>query len=760
MNDCTLENPEQATQLRILQPIPYWIGASSAVVVPILAFIGFIEGKGDQAIYAGLSDSAYSVVAYFSWLPFVLAAVVVEVLRFNTGWLEGLHHCAANAELPSTGLRRTVVLLNAALWPCAWLIGSVVGQVWAVRDVLSGIFVVMGICALLAYLYRYVVFADHDFEQGNVVDGGAPASFAASSDAAVQQVTAMQQSGDRSLTQGGMHGEDDDEFESPHGALDRVPVQTRPTEYDFPWERPTSGFEGLAGMQQLKDELETTIKRFSHYKQMQHCQDAAQSEIVQGIRREIADQNGILLSGPPGNGKTAFASAIAAELDLPFVKIGCGDLTSKWVNESPKVIKELFLQASKQPCVLFFDEFDGVALSRANGNMHGEDRKVVNALLSEIDGARSKPIVLIAATNFGELIDPAIARPGRFDFAIEIPYPDAQARQAIIRTLLDKHYLIVDCVTLERVVKLWERRSVAFIDSAVKRIRESMSERGDFRVCMEDFKLAARAACRMASAIPGDGQKLSEIALASSVRRDAKSLLYRMRCWEEIADKGGETPTGVMLYGPPGTGKSMFVRALARELGDWHVFEVHAGEISQNARVFRQTVELAQTHRPAIIFLDEADELLAHRSGSWNASATNEILKCMDGFAGRVPEILFVAATNRLEAVDPAALRGGRFSEKIHMDLLRNDDLVAFVQTLLHSQSLVCFAPDVNAESIATLCGEASPAEVISLMKKVVNYSFGDEGQTGTLSMQDFRTVHTLTAALEPVPAHLDALMH
>jgi transitional endoplasmic reticulum ATPase len=130
----------------------------------------------------------------------------------------------------------------------------------------------------------------------------------------------------------------------------------------------------------------------------------------------------------------------------------------------------------------------------------------------------------------------------------------------------------------------------------------------------------------------------------------------------------------------------------------------------------------------------------------------------MDGFAGRVPEVLFVAATNRLEAVDPAALRGGRFSEKIHMDLLRNDDLVEFVQTLLQTQPQVRFAQDVNAESIAALCGEASPAEVISLMKKVVNYSFGDEGHTGTLSMKDFRTVHMLNVAHEPVPAHLNVM--
>jgi transitional endoplasmic reticulum ATPase len=446
-------------------------------------------------------------------------------------------------------------------------------------------------------------------------------------------------------------------------------------------------------------------------------------------------------------GKTAFAAAAAAELGLPFVKLGCGDLTSKWVNESAKVIKELFRQAAMQPCVVFFDEFDGVALSRANGSMHGEDRKVVNALLSEIDRARSNWVVLIAATNFADLIDPAIARPGRFDFHIEIPFPDMEARAAIIRTLLDKYSLIVDCTTLERVAKLWERRSVAFIDSAVKRIGETVSARGEFRVFMEDFKVAGRVACRMASAIPGGGPKLSEIALASSVRRDAKSLLYRLRNWENIVDRGGETPTGVVLYGPPGTGKTMFVKALAQELVDWHVFEVNSSEIAQNAAAFRETVELAQTHRPSIVFIDEADELLAMRTGRWNAGATNEILKCMDGFSGRVPEVLFVAATNRLEGLDPAALRGGRFSERIYMPRLSGDDLVEFVQQQIHNSPQVRYAADVDAKGIAAMLHEAAPSDVICLMKKVVNYSLGDECQTRQISMNDFRAVSALSVA-------------
>jgi transitional endoplasmic reticulum ATPase len=182
---------------------------------------------------------------------------------------------------------------------------------------------------------------------------------------------------------------------------------------------------------------------------------------------------------------------------------------------------------------------------------------------------------------------------------------------------------------------------------------------------------------------------------------------------------------------------------MARELIDWHVFEVHASEVIQNPKRFRDTVELAQTHRPSIVFLDEADELLANRNGGWNASATNEILKCMDGFSGKVPEVLFVAATNRLEAVDPAALRGGRFSETLFMDLLRGSDLVAFVQKQLECMPQVQFARDVTAKSVATLFGEAAPADVVSVLKKAVNRSFVGDCQRA-LTLDDFRAVEAL----------------
>jgi transitional endoplasmic reticulum ATPase len=489
---------------------------------------------------------------------------------------------------------------------------------------------------------------------------------------------------------------------------------------EFDWTRPTLTLEKLAGMVELKSELLPVLSLFRGYAE------------GKGV---ISDRNGILLSGPPGNGKTTFAEAIAGDLGLPLIKISGKDIQSKWVNESGKYIKALFAQAAAEPCVIFFDEFETLAGSRANAGMHGEDKKVVTALLPEIDAARKKRIVLIAATNYVDQVDSAIMRDGRFDFRIEIPYPDLEARIGILKGMLAKYKVGSSDEVIGYVAKLWERRSVAFIESTVKRVRDNGV--GKLGASVDDFKTASREASRRASAIPKVGSKLSELALPKSVREEADSLLYRVKNWEKIAERGGEAPSGVLLYGPPGTGKTNFVRAFARELGDTHVFEVNATDVIQDPRKFRDTVELAANHRPAIVFIDEADELLRERVTSANAGATNEILKNMDGMMGKVPEVLFMAATNNAEFMDAAALRGGRFAEKIYMGLLEGDDLVVFLQKELASKTNVAFDESLTAQSLGERFGPIAPANALSILRKAINYTFNTDGTNRPVGMAE-----------------------
>jgi transitional endoplasmic reticulum ATPase len=504
--------------------------------------------------------------------------------------------------------------------------------------------------------------------------------------------------------------------------------------YTFEWQQPHLNMAALAGMQSVKTELQQTLAGFTSYAR----------------RGRLHDRNGILLSGPPGNGKTSFALAIAGELKLPLIKLACQDITSVWVNEGPAMVKALFKQARTQPCVLFFDEFDGVGMRRTDDHQSAENRKVVTALLAEIDSARQQHIVVIAATNYLDHLDPALIREGRFDFRIDIPYPDRAARAAILGSLLARFSMPVTDTVVEQVAALWEKRSVAFIESTVKRLRDATSARYRHALSVDDFKQASKEASRRTSAIPSTGEKLSTLTLTAAVRTAANSLLYRLRHWEHIAERGGEPPNGVLLYGPPGTGKTHFVRALARELEDWHVFEINTAEVLQSPKRFLETVELATQHRPAIVFLDEADELLRDRTQSNNITATNEILKAMDGLMGKVPEVVFIAATNNPEAIDAAALRNGRFGEKILMDRLQGADLVNFVHAELASRSAVRFLPEITAKRLADTLVQATPADIQGLLKHAINCTFDETGGMRAVSWPDVEQAWSRLSIAKP----------
>ena len=489
--------------------------------------------------------------------------------------------------------------------------------------------------------------------------------------------------------------------------------QQKENQHEFDWKQPRLNFKDLVGVDGFKVELAEAIDGFRAYSSNA------------GL---ISDRNGILLSGPPGNGKTTVAEAIAGELGLPFVKIGGQDITSKWVNESPAVVKELFRQASLQPCVVFFDEFESVAMDRSGNNINSEDKKVVNTLLSEIDSARRKRIVLIAATNYVEQVDSAIARDGRFDWRMSIPYPDETGRAEILTGMLAKFDVKADASVIADVAMLWHMRPVSFIESTVKRLRDRKGGTKGGKVTLEDLKQASRDASRNASAIPASGAKLSDLILPGPLKKATSSLVGRLRNWEAAGKSGGEAPSGIVFYGPPGTGKTNLVRAIARELGNWHVFEVSAPEVLASPKEFRRTLDLASKHRPAIVFIDEADDLLKVRMHSHTAAATNEILKCMDGMMGKIPEVVFMAATNSVELLDGAALRGGRFSEQIEVDKLSGENLVALLSKEFSKRSMVRFSDDVTPELLAERLGECAAADAIGVLQKAINQTFDQPG--------------------------------
>ena len=186
-------------------------------------------------------------------------------------------------------------------------------------------------------------------------------------------------------------------------------------------------------------------------------------------RLGISPPKGILLQGPPGCGKTLLARAIATESEANFISVRGPEIFSKWVGESEKAIREIFRKARMAaPSIIFFDEFDALVPSRGGSVDSRATERVISQLLTEIDGLLSlQNVVVVAATNRPDLIDPAVLRPGRFDRRVYVPPPDYGARLKILQ-IKTKDMPRDNTVVLEDLAKRMDGYSGADIDSVVR----------------------------------------------------------------------------------------------------------------------------------------------------------------------------------------------------------------------------------------------------------------------------------------------------
>jgi AAA+ superfamily predicted ATPase len=187
---------------------------------------------------------------------------------------------------------------------------------------------------------------------------------------------------------------------------------------------PGVAFEEVGGQEEAKQELQAI------------CLAIREPEAYR--RWGARPPKGVLLYGPPGTGKTLLARCLAREAGARFIHVRATDITSKWYGEAERRLQTVFDRASKEaPAVLFFDEIDAIA--RAREDSHEATHRVVSTLLENMDGLEeSKGVVVVAATNRPESVDPAITRPGRFDRLVEVPLPDRSGRQAIFQVHLRK----------------------------------------------------------------------------------------------------------------------------------------------------------------------------------------------------------------------------------------------------------------------------------------------------------------------------------
>lgn len=248
-------------------------------------------------------------------------------------------------------------------------------------------------------------------------------------------------------------------------------------------EKPNVRWGDIGGLGQVKREIQEAVEL-----------PLKKPEIFD--KMGIRPIKGILLYGPPGTGKTLLAKAVANETEANFISISGAQVLTKYVGESEKTVRELFRKARMAaPCVLFIDEIDAIAPRRTGSSEGGKfvTERVVDTLLTEMDGLRSlKNVVVIAATNRPDMLDPALLRAGRFDRMIEITPPDEAARLEIFRIAAAKMPLDKD-VSLRDLSRLTEGYTGADIENLVRESGMAAIREGSKKVSMRHFEMSFKS---------------------------------------------------------------------------------------------------------------------------------------------------------------------------------------------------------------------------------------------------------------------------
>lgn len=274
--------------------------------------------------------------------------------------------------------------------------------------------------------------------------------------------------------------------------------------------RPSTTWEDVGGLENAKSKLRELVEL-----------PLARPDLFS--KAGIKPSKGILLSGPSGTGKTLLAKAVANESNANFISVKGPELVSKWVGESEKHVREIFKKARQvAPAIIFFDEFDSISKARGS-SFNDSTEKIVNQLLTELDGVEElEKVVVIAATNRKDLIDPAILRPGRIDSIVELEIPDKKTREAIFNVHTSKMPLSKEIKISEYIDRTdgWTGAEIEALarEAGMNAIRKVYKEKENkkFEITKEDFEYGIK------SVLESTGKK-TEIKEAEEKREKCKN---------------------------------------------------------------------------------------------------------------------------------------------------------------------------------------------------------------------------------------------
>jgi transitional endoplasmic reticulum ATPase len=457
----------------------------------------------------------------------------------------------------------------------------------------------------------------------------------------------------------------------------------------------------------------------------------------------IEAPKGVLLHGPPGTGKTLLAKAVANETNANFYSIGGPEIMSKFYGESEGKLREIFLEAQeKAPSIIFIDEIDSIAPKRdeVSGDV---EKRIVSQLLTLMDGLKTREkVVVIAATNRPNAIDPALRRPGRFDREIEIGIPDEEGRYDIIQIHTRGMPLEQDIdlksyakvthgfvgADLEMVAKEAAMRSLRRIIPEIN-LKESKIPIGilnKIKITNQDFDDALKEVHPSAMRevlVQKPNIEWKDIGGLYNVKEELKEAIEWPLKHADLFSKAAiKPPKGILLYGPPGTGKTLLAKAVA-STSESNFISIKGPEllskwVGESEKGIREIFRKARQASPCVIFFDEIDAIAPRRSGSdaGNSHVTERLVSQMlteiDGLED-LKGVVIIGATNRPDIIDEALLRPGRFDRLLEIPIPDNNTRKQILQIHLKQKQL---ASDVDIDKLVALTDGFTGAEIESLV--------------------------------------------
>jgi transitional endoplasmic reticulum ATPase len=525
-------------------------------------------------------------------------------------------------------------------------------------------------------------------------------------------------------------------------------------------EEPISGFEKTGGGITYEDigGLQNEIQRVREMVElpMKHPQ------IFKKLG--IEPPQGVLLHGPPGTGKTLLAKAVANETSASFFSIAGPEIISKYYGESEQQLREIFEDASEEaPSIIFIDELDSIAPKRED--VTGEvERRVVAQLLTMMDGLESRgQVIVIAATNRVDSVDPALRRPGRFDREIEIAVPDEIGREEILQ-IHTRGMPLSDDVSLEHLADETHGFVGADIESltkeaAMKALRRYLPEidldeedippslidrmivkREDFRGALNEVEPSAmREVLVELPKVTWD-----DVGGLTQAKEEVKeSVEWPLGSPERFQRLGIDPPSGVLLYGPPGTGKTLMAKAVANETNANFISvrgpQLLSKWVGESEKAIRQTFRKARQVSPTVVFFDELDSLAPSRGGEMGSNVServvNQLLTELDGLE-EMGDVMVVGATNRPDMIDPALIRSGRFDRLV---MIGQPDVEGREQILkIHTRDTPLSA-DVSLREVAEMTDGYVGSDLESIGREAAIEALREDEGAEEVSMRHFR---------------------